>query len=185
MSRRSSPKADPPTRAAAAAAVAVARSRARACDRSRALWRYATAARTTAARTRTAPRRNVGELLKTQTKTTNLAHARMWHFDKNNKQKPKNAVISAVRKMAFEPTPFWASSACWFPPKFPPNTQHRDERIPRTQVTYAAFPSRGVLGDNSTVKTQPKWCKTEPLLKGHLLPRQNRISLTQIHHSFS
>ena len=88
MSRRSSPNTDPPTRAAAAAAAALARSRARACDRSRALWRYATAARTTAARTRTAPRRNVGELLKTQTKTTNFAHARMRHFDKN-KQKTK------------------------------------------------------------------------------------------------
>ena len=41
-----------------------------------------------AARTRTAPRRNVGEFLKTQTKTTNFAHARMRHFDKN-KQKNK------------------------------------------------------------------------------------------------
>ena len=54
----------PPTHAAAAAAAAaLARLHARTCNRSRALWRYATVART-----RTAPIMNVGEMLKRKKK---------------------------------------------------------------------------------------------------------------------
>ena len=66
-------------------------------------------------------------------------------------------------------------------------TQHpTSRRAKSTNSGHAAFPNRGfsVITDR-TVKTQPKWHKTELLLKGQLLPRQSRIPLTQIHHSFS
>ena len=185
MSRRLSPNTDPP-HARGGGSGGCARSIARARVRSQSRVVALRHCRSHHCRSHAhGPEKERRGIIKTHKRKPLTLRVRACGTSTRTNKKQKNAVISVVRKMASEPTPFLASSACWFPPKFPPNTQHRDERIPRTQVTYAAFPSRGVLGDNSTVKTQPKWRKTEPLLKGQLLPRQNRIPLTQIHHSFS
>ena len=50
----------------------------------------------------------------------------MWHFDKN---KQKN-----IFKWRFGSFLFYASSVRCFLPHFPPNTQHRDDRIPRISL---------------------------------------------------
>jgi len=123
-----------------------------------------------------------GIIKKTQTKTNNFAHARMRHFDKN-KQKTKMPRYRSSAKWRLSQLRFWLRRHAGF--------HHNSHPTPNTETSafheprLRCFSESGVLGDNSTVKTQPKWHKTEPLLKGQLLPRQNRIPLTQIHHSFS